>query len=73
MKIFTHDRQLIEIGSAYLRIAGWSYLITGVSQCYLTVMKITDHVHPNAWISSSAVILNILFNAVHQLLVYRLW
>ena len=64
MKIFTHDRQLIEIGSAYLRIAGWSYLITGVSQCYLTVMKITDHVHPNAWISSSAVILNILFNAV---------
>ena len=44
MHIFTHDPALIAIGSAYLRIAGWSYLITGVSQCYLTMMKVTDHV-----------------------------
>ena len=58
------DAVLIEIGSAYLRIAGWSYLLTGISQCCLTVIKVTDHVKPCAWISSSAVILNILFNAV---------
>ena len=64
MRIFTHEPALIEIGSAYLRIAGWSYLLTGISQCYLAVMKVTDHVRPSAWISSSAVILNILFNAV---------
>ena len=64
MHAFTHDPVLIGIGSAYLRIAGWSYLLTGVSQCYLAVMKFTDHVTPVAWISSSAVIANIILNAV---------
>ena len=64
MRAFAHDRILIEIGSAYLRIAGWSYLITGVSQCYLAMMKVTDRVRPSAWISSGAVVLNILLNAV---------
>ena len=64
MHLFSHDEPIIEIGSAYLRIAGWSYLITGVSQCYLTTMKVTDHVTPCALISSSAVITNIILNAV---------
>ena len=64
MSIFTNDRALMEIGIRYLRIAGFSYLITGVSQCYLAVMKVTDHVSPSAWISSSAVILNIVFNSI---------
>ena len=64
MRIFAHDPELIRIGSAYLRIAGWSYLLTGISQCYLIVMKVTDHVMPTAWISSAAVISNILLNAV---------
>ena len=64
MRLFSHDDPIIEIGSAYLRIAGWSYLITGISQCYLTTMKVTDHVTPSAWISSSAVVANILLNAI---------
>ena len=64
MRIFTHDAALIGIGGAYLRIAGWSYLITGVSQCYLATMKVTDHVAPSAWISTSAVVINIGLNAV---------
>ena len=64
MHIFASDATLIEIGSSYLRIAGWSYLITGISQCYLTTMKVTDHVSPSAWISSCAVVLNIAFNAI---------
>lgn len=64
MRLFSHDDPIIEIGSAYLRIAGWSYLITGISQCYLTTMKATDHVTPCAWISSSAVVINIILNAV---------
>ncbi len=64
MRLFSHDDPIIEIGSGYLRIAGFSYLLTGVSQCYLTTMKVTDHVGPCAWISSSAVVLNILLNAV---------
>ena len=64
MKAFTSDPELIGIGSRYLKIAGWSYLITGISQCYLTIMKVTDHVKPSAWISASAVVLNIILNSV---------
>lgn len=64
MRIFANDASLISIGSSYLRIAGWSYLLTGVSQCYLTMMKVSDHVKPGALISSCAVLLNIALNAV---------
>ena len=64
MHFFASDSQLISIGSSYLRIAGWSYLITGVSQCYLTIMKVTDHVLPGALISSAAVFINIIFNSI---------
>ena len=64
MHIFTNDAPLVTIGSSYLRIAGWSYLITGISQCYLTTMKVSEHVTPGAVISSCAVILNICLNAV---------
>ncbi len=64
MHIFTHDAPLIAIGSSYLRIAGWSYLLTGISQCYLTMMKVSDHVKPVAVVSSCAVLLNIGLNAV---------
>lgn len=64
MHIFTHDDNLIAIGGDYLRIAGWSYLLTGISQCYMTIMKVTDHVTPGSLISSSAVVINIILNAV---------
>ncbi len=64
MRIFTNEALLIAIGSSYLRIAGWSYLLTGISQCYLTMMKVTEHVKPGALISSCAVLLNIGLNAV---------
>lgn len=64
MLIFANDASLISIGSSYLRIAGWSYLLTGISQCYLTMMKVSDHVKPGAIISSCAVLLNIALNAV---------
>jgi len=64
MHIFAHDPVLVEIGSRYLRIAGWSYLITGISQCYLAIMKVTEHVTPGAFISAGAVIGNIILNAI---------
>lgn len=64
MLIFTNEEVLIEIGIKYLRIAGWSYLFTGISQCYLTAMKVSDHAGMVARISSCAVIINIILNAV---------
>ena len=64
MLIFTNEEELIAIGIRYLRIAGWSYLLTGISQCYLAVMKISEHASQTARISSGAVIINIVLNAV---------
>ncbi len=64
MSAFTHDPELIAIGSSYLRIAAWSYLITGISQSYLTVMKVSDNATPGALISSAAVLINIGLNAL---------
>lgn len=64
MQIFTNEQVLIGIGAQYLRIAGWSYLLTGITQIYLTIMKVSEHVNQTAKISSVAVIINILLNAV---------
>lgn len=64
MRLFAHDPELVEIGAGYLKIAGWSYLLTGVSQCYLAVMKVTGHAARSAWVSSGAVIVNAVLNAV---------
>lgn len=63
MHIFAGDSELISIGAGYLRIAGWSYLLTGLSQCYLGIMRVTDHADRSAFISSGAVIINIILNA----------
>ena len=61
---FAHDPELVEIGAEYLRVASWSYLLTGISQCYLAIMRVSEHASRSAWISSGAVILNIVLNAV---------
>ena len=64
MRLFASDETLIAIGAGYLRVAGWSYLLTGISQCYLAIMKVTEHASRSAWISSGAVVLNVALNAV---------
>ena len=64
MLIFTNEEVLITIGIRYLKIAGWSYLLTGISQSYLTIMKISEHADMTAKISSTAVVLNIILNAI---------
>lgn len=64
MILFTNEEELIAIGIQYLRIAGWSYLLTGISQCYLMILKITDHTVDAAKISSAAVLINIVLNAI---------
>lgn len=64
MRLFASDPILIDIGVEYLKVASWSYIITGASQCYLAVMRVSEHAASSAWISSGAVIFNIIFNAV---------
>ena len=63
MSIMTDSEELRLVGVEYLRIAGWSYLITGISQCYLAIMKVSEHADTAARISISAVIINIVLNA----------
>jgi len=64
MLIFTDQKELIASGISYLRLAGFSYLLTGISQIYLCMMKITDHPERTALISSCTVVINIILNAV---------
>ncbi|MCK9169486.1 MAG: MATE family efflux transporter [Treponema sp.] len=64
MAIFTSDGTLIQFGSLYLQIAGVSYLLSGISQIYLCVMKNNGRAVKSMIISSVSVILNILFNAL---------
>jgi putative MATE family efflux protein len=64
MYIFAHEEVLVSSGAEYLKIAGFSYLLTGISQCYLSIMRISGHAGRSAWISSGAVVLNIGLNAV---------
>lgn len=64
MQVFTSDPELIEIAEGYLRIAAFSYLLTGITQCYLALLKISEHASDTAAISTTAVIVNIGLNAV---------
>ena len=42
MRIYTPDTALIKIGASYLRIVSFSYLFSGVTQCYFMMMKIGE-------------------------------
>lgn len=64
MRIYTNSSTLIGIGAEYLKIAGWSYLIVGVSQSILSLLKVSEKPKTSAIISSTIVVLNILLNAV---------
>ena len=62
MDIFTDKPELIATGARYLRFAGFSYLLTGISQVYLTMMKIIKRAGTSTAISAVAVVLNMGLN-----------
>ena len=64
MHVYTQEADLIAIGADYLRIAGFSYLLTGLTQSYLTTMKVTEHVTVSAIISTGTVVLNLILNGL---------
>lgn len=64
MLFFTSDEVLIDIGCRYLRIAAWSYLIMGFSQCCHMIMKVEGQASESMGISAVAVTSNIFFNAL---------
>ena len=64
MRIFTNDKVLIENGAVYLRVVSISFLLTGISQIYLCILKNSGRASRSSLISSVSVILNIVLNAV---------
>lgn len=64
MSLFTNDTVLIELGADYIRIAALSYLLTGISQCWLCVMKATGQTKQSAFISTAALVLDTVLNAI---------
>lgn len=64
MHFLTNEPELIMMGSEYLKFVGVSYLLSAISQVYLTFMKNCDAVNLSTAISSMTVILNIMLNAI---------
>lgn len=64
MRVFTDDPALVALGVPYLRIVSAAYLFTAVSQPCLTIMKTTDRVRRSSLFATSALVLNILLNAL---------
>lgn len=64
MSLFTNDAVLVSLGAKYIRIAALSYLLTGISQCWLCVMKTTGQTKESAAISTAALVLDTVLNAI---------
>ena len=62
--IFTSDPALIESGAVYLRAVSLSYLLCGISQIYLILLKNTGYATVSSRISCTAVVVNIICNAI---------
>ena len=64
MTIYTDDDLLRQIGASYLRIIGISYLLLSFSQVYLCAIRSMERVKLSTAISSVALGLNVVLNAV---------
>lgn len=64
MRIFTNEQRLVEGGGIYLRTVSLAFLLTGISQVYLCILKNTGKAAKSSIISSVSVAVNIVLNAV---------
>ena len=62
MAIFTTEAELIRIGAEYLKIVSFSYIVAGVAQCYLMVMKISGFAKISVWISAVIVVVDMILD-----------
>lgn len=58
MMIFTNEEKLILIGANYLKIVSFSYIFSGLTQCYLMLMKIDGRAKMSVWISAVTVVVD---------------
>lgn len=64
MRVFTNDETLIATGISYLKVVSFSYLFMSVSQVYLCTMRAIERVIFATAANGSALVLNIILNAV---------
>ena len=64
MRIFTSEPALVTYGAEYLRTVSLSYLLCGISQIFLCIMKNSGRAARSSLISSVCVVLNIALNAL---------
>ncbi|MCQ2983042.1 MAG: MATE family efflux transporter [Treponemataceae bacterium] len=64
MLCFTDAPELVAAGSSYLRTVSLSYFIFGISQIYEVILRNTGHAKQASRIASSAVVVNIILNAI---------
>ena len=64
MRIFTPDTTLIALGSNYLRTVAFSYVLLGISQSYLCIMRNSGRATTATVISSTGVLINIALNGI---------
>jgi len=62
MRIYTPEKNLIEIGAKYLRIVSFSYLFNGVTQCYYTMMKVEDAATKSVTISVITLLADVILD-----------
>lgn len=64
MRVFTNDAELIALGSGYIRILSVCYLCWGVTEVYISVLRSVGRVAIGTLLNSTAVLLNVVLNAV---------
>ena len=62
MRIYTPDKNLIEIGASYLRAVGVSYLFSGITQCYYLKMKIEGNASKSVIISIVTLVADVVLD-----------
>lgn len=62
MRIFTNEKDVIELGVKYLRIIGFSYLITAISFSFNTALRSIGQAKIPMFISMVALVINVVFN-----------
>lgn len=64
MKVFTNDSQVIAEGVKYLRIVGFSYIVMGITNVYLYVMRSIECVIVATVVYLASFLCNVTLNAI---------
>lgn len=64
LKLFTNDMEIVAEGTKYLRIAGWSYLMFGISFTFAVALRSTEQAFVPLVVTAAALCINTIFNYI---------